>query len=41
MKLGMLALLALLWVAPALAGPAKDEAAAAAKTWLAVVDAKN
>jgi hypothetical protein len=41
MKLGILALLALLLAAPALAGPAEDEAAAAAKTWLAVVDAKN
>jgi len=41
MKFGILALLALLWVIPALAGPAEDEAAAAAKTWLAVVDAKN
>ena len=41
MKLRILALLALLWTFPALAGPAEDEAAAAAKTWLAVVDAKN
>lgn len=41
MKLGILAVLALLWVAPALAGPAEDDAAAAAKSWLAVVDAKN
>ena len=41
MRIGALALLALLWAAPALAGPAEDEAAAAAKSWLAVVDAKN
>ena len=41
MKLGVLALLALLWAVPILAGPAEDEASAAAKTWLAVVDAKN
>jgi hypothetical protein len=41
MKLGILALLALLWVVPALAGPAEDEVATAAKTWLAVVDAKD
>jgi len=41
MKLGVLAVLALLWTVPALAGPVEDEAAAAAKTWLAVVDAKN
>jgi Protein of unknown function (DUF4019) len=41
MKLGILALLALLWAVPVSAGPAEDEASAAAKTWLAVVDAKN
>jgi hypothetical protein len=41
MKIRVLALLALLWAVPALAGPAEDEASAAAKTWLAVVDAKN
>jgi hypothetical protein len=31
----------MLWAIPASAGPAEDEAAAAAKTWLAVVDAKK
>jgi hypothetical protein len=41
MKLRVFALLALLWAVPVLASPAEDEAAAAAKTWLAVVDAKN
>jgi hypothetical protein len=41
MKFGILAFVALLWVTPALAGPAEDEAAAAAKTWLALIDAKN
>src|SRR5271156_1558228 len=41
MKFGVLALFALLWAVPVLAGPAEDEAAAVAKTWLAVVDAKN
>ena len=41
MKLGMLALLALLWTVPVLAGPAEDEATAAAKTWIALIDAKN
>jgi hypothetical protein len=41
MKLGILAFLALLWTVPTLAGPAEDEAAAAAKTWLALIDAKN
>jgi hypothetical protein len=41
MKLGFLALLVLLWAGPAMAGPAEDEAAAAAKTWLALIDATN
>src|SRR5471030_2588553 len=41
MKVGVLAVLALLWAIPAQAGQAEDDAAAAAKTWLAVVDAKN
>ena len=41
MRLGILALLALLWAVPALAGPAEDEVAAAAKSWLTLVDAKN
>src|ERR1700761_1783177 len=41
MKLGMLALLALLWTVPVLAGPAEDEATAAAKTWIVLIDAKN
>jgi hypothetical protein len=41
MKRAILAILALLWALPVLAGPAEDEVAAAAKTWLAVVDAKN
>ena len=41
MNLRILTIFVLLWAAPALAGPAEDEAAAAAKTWLSVVDAKN
>jgi hypothetical protein len=41
MKLAILAILALLWTVPALAGPAEDEAAAAAKAWLILVDARN
>ena len=41
MKWKILAVLALLWAFPALAGPAEDEAAASAKTWLALIDAKN
>ena len=41
MILGILAILALLWAAPALAGTAENEAAGAAKIWLALVDAKN
>jgi hypothetical protein len=41
MTLRILAVLALLWAVPALAGPAENEAAAAAKSWLTLVDAKN
>ncbi|HEX4505923.1 MAG TPA: hypothetical protein VH722_09355, partial [Alphaproteobacteria bacterium] len=41
MKLRILAILALLWTVPALAGPPENEVAAAAKSWLALVDAKN
>ncbi len=41
MKWRILAILAVLWTVAAWAGPAEDEAAAAAKAWLAVVDAKN
>jgi len=41
MKFGILALLALLWAVPASAGPSQDEAVAASKTWLAVIDAKD
>jgi len=37
----ILAVLAFLWAVPALAGPAEDAAAASAKTWLALIDAKN
>ena len=35
----ILALLVVLWVVPAAAAPSQDDAVAAAKTWLAVVDA--
>jgi len=41
MRWKILAVFAFLWAVPALAGPAEDEVAASAKTWLAVVDAKN
>jgi hypothetical protein len=41
MKRTILAILALLWALPVLGGPAEDEVATAAKTWLAVVDARN
>jgi hypothetical protein len=41
MKFGLLALLALLSAVPASAGPSQDEAVAASKTWLAVVDARD
>jgi hypothetical protein len=39
MKFGILAILALLWAGPTLAGSSSDDAVAASKTWLAVVDA--
>jgi hypothetical protein len=41
MKLGILAVLALLWAVPTLAAPDEHEVAGAAKIWLALVDAKN
>jgi hypothetical protein len=37
----IVAVLVFLWAIPALAGPAEDEATASAKTWLALIDAKN
>jgi len=41
MKLHILAALALLWAVPALAAPAENEVAGAAKSWLGLVDAGN
>jgi hypothetical protein len=41
MKLRIAAIFAFLWAVPAFAGPAENEVAAAAKSWLVLVDAKN
>jgi len=37
----ILAVLALLWAVPVLAGPTEDQVAASAKTWLTLIDARN
>jgi hypothetical protein len=41
MKLRILGIVALLWAVPTLASPTENEVAAAAKSWLALVDANN